>query len=72
MTTIKKIFLWMALLISILFFISSFIKIIIFILYPNSGTIKPGVEFFVIVIFGLIIDNIQKKLNIKKLFKYGK
>ena len=66
MSTSKKIFLSLLLIVALVFFISSFIKIFLFIQNPEQRTILPGLELFVLTFSGLAINNLIKKLKGEK------
>jgi len=63
MGKIKKVVLWFILIFAALGFAGSFIELITF----ASGNLLSS--FFGLVIFGWIIIKLQKKLNVRSLFK---
>ena len=63
MSIAKKIFIWGLLLIALVFFLSSFIKIFLFIHNPEQRTILPGLELFVLTFSGLAINKLRNKLK---------
>jgi len=65
---LKKTILWIIFIFSVIGFISSFLEIIMYIFF-QSRSVPPGLLLFGIIFWGLILQWLQKKLEIKNLWQ---